>query len=278
MIPPLTRVFEVDHDIDEIRKAKAYGVCDGVTTNPSLIKKAVAGMKGDGKQIDMEGYIKMICETVGKGSPVSLEVVSLKAEDMVKEAEILYRKFNSVAGNVVIKIPVSTSTCEAEPHYEGLKAIRMLSKKRIPVNATLVMTPEQALLAGKAGAKYISPFAGRIDDLIRKNLGINFDKCDYFPAEGLTSGEKVIDDNGIVSGVELIKKTVRIIRKYGIRTKIIAASVRNARQVREIAEVGVDIATVPFDVIERMIKHQKTFEGIVKFSEDVVPEYKQLFE
>ena len=165
-------------DIDEIRKAKEYGICDGVTTNPSLIRKAVSKLKAEGKQVDMEGYVRMICETAGRGKPVSLEVVSLDAEGMVKEAEIIYGKFNPVAGNVVIKIPVSTSCDDKDNHYEGLKAIRILSRKKIPVNATLVMTPEQALLAGKAGAKYVSPFAGRIDDFIRTKLGENFGK--YF--------------------------------------------------------------------------------------------------
>ena len=264
-------------NIDEIRKAKEYGVCDGVTTNPSLIKKAVAGMKGEGKQIDMEGYIRLICEAAGKGNPVSLEVVSLKAEDMVKEAELLYGKFNQVASNVVIKIPVSTSRSDGEEHYEGLKAITALSRKKIPVNATLIMTPEQALLAGKAGAKYVSPFAGRIDDFIRKNLGEAFGKSDYFPAGGKHKDGKTAEDKGIVSGVELVKKTKAIFDKYGIKSKIIAASLRNARQVREVAEIGADIATVPFEVLEDMIKHPKTFEGIVKFSEDVVPEYKEIF-
>jgi len=264
-------------DIEDIRKAKAYGVCDGVTTNPSLIKKAVLRLRADGEQVDVESYIRMICMIAGKGRPVSLEVVSLDAEGMVKDAKILFDKFNPVAGNVVIKIPVSTSRNENEPHYEGMKAIKMLSEMDIPVNATLIMTPEQAMLAGKAGAKYVSPFAGRIDDFIRSNLGEDFEKSDYFPAEGKTKGKKKLEDNGIASGVELVRKTKDILSKYNIKTKIIAASLRNARQVREIAEIGADIATIPFDVLEDMLKHPKTFEGVVKFSEDVVPEYAKIF-
>jgi transaldolase len=272
------KIYVDSADIDEITKAKEYGLCDGVTTNPSLIKKAVEKMKSEGKEIDIESYMKMICETAGKGNPVSLEVVSLKAEDMVREAETLYKKFNHIAGNVVIKIPVSTSKKESEPHYEGLKAISILSSKHIPTNATLVMTPEQALLAGKAGAAYVSPFAGRVDDYIRKRMGITpSGKGDYFPAEGLMSDGKVVSDNGIASGVDLVSRTKRIFGNYGIRAKIIAASLRNARQVREIAETGIEIATIPFDVIEHMIRHPKTFEGVVKFSEDVVPEYRKLF-
>jgi len=264
-------------DIEEIRKAKEYGMCDGVTTNPSLIRKAVLKLKGEGKQVDMEGYIRMICETAGKGKPVSLEVVSLKADDMIREAETLFAKFNPVSGNVVIKIPVSTSRDENDAHYEGLKAIRALSRKKIPVNATLVMTPEQAMLASKAGAKYVSPFAGRIDDLIRSGLGESFGKGDYFPAEGKRREGKPVDDKGIVSGVELVVKAKHIIEKYGFATKVIAASLRNARQVREVALAGTDIATIPFEVLEEMIKHPKTFEGVVKFSEDVVPEYLDIF-
>jgi transaldolase len=264
-------------DIDEIRKAKEYGICDGVTTNPSLIRKAVSKLKAEGKQVDMEGYVRMICETAGRGKPVSLEVVSLDAEGMVKEAEIIYGKFNPVAGNVVIKIPVSTSCDDKDNHYEGLKAIRILSRKKIPVNATLVMTPEQALLAGKAGAKYVSPFAGRIDDFIRTKLGENFGKSDYFPQEGRHKNGGIANDNGIASGVELVRRAKDVLEKYGFATRIIAASLRNARQVREVALAGTDIATVPFDVLEEMVKHPKTFEGVVKFSEDVVPEYLKIF-
>ncbi len=273
------KIYVDSADIEEIARAKEYGLCDGVTTNPSLIKKAVEKMKAGGKTIDMEGYIRMICETAGKGNPVSLEVMSLKAEDMAREAESLYKKFNHVASNVVIKIPVSTSGKEGEPYYEGLKAISMLSRKHIPTNATLVMTPEQALLAGKAGADYVSPFAGRIDDYIRKRMGITpSGKGDYFPAEGLMSDGKVASDNGIASGVDLVCRTKRIFENYGIKTKIIAASLRNARQVREIAEIGIEIATIPFEVIDHMVKHPKTSEGVVKFSEDIVQEYRKLFE
>jgi transaldolase len=270
-------IFVDSADIDEIRKAREYGMCDGVTTNPSLIKKAVSKLKAEGKLTDMESYVKAICEAAGKGKPVSLEVVSLDAEGMVKEGETLFAKFNPVAGNVVIKIPVSTSRDEKDAHYEGLKAIKALSKKKIPVNATLIMSPEQALLAGKAGAKFVSPFAGRIDDFIRTKLGENFGKADYFPAEGKHKDGKPAGDNGISSGVELVRKTKEILDKYGFQTKIIAASLRNARQVREVALAGTDIATIPFDVLEDMIKHPKTFEGIVKFSEDTVPEYLEIF-
>ncbi len=269
------KIFVDSADIEEIKKAEEYGVCDGVTTNPSLIKKAVEKRKG---KIDMDEYIRKICRIAGKGKPVSLEVVSLKAEEMTKEGERLYGKFNPVANNVVIKIPVSTAKHENDNHYEGLKAIRMLAEKGIPVNATLIMTPEQALLAAKAGAKYVSPFAGRVDDWIRKNLGMEFEKGDYFPAEGIRDEKgRIVNDEGVISGVDLVRKTLSILRKYDIQTEVIAASLRNYRQVREVAELGVHIATVPFHVIEQMLKHPKTFEGIVKFSEDVVPEYRNLF-
>lgn len=270
-------IFVDSADLEEIKKAKGYGICSGVTTNPSLIKQAVIGMKGDGKNVSMEDYINMICKTIGKNGSVSLEVISLDAKGMVKEAGHLYEKFNPVADNVAIKIPVSTSRHDREDHYEGLKAISVLDEKGIPVNATLIMTPEQALLAAKSGAKYVSPFAGRIDDWIRKNLGKKFEKSDYFPADGIKKKGKVVADEGVVSGVDLVRKILDVFSKYGIRTKVIAASMRNYRQVREVAELGVHIATIPFNVIEEMIKHPKTFEGVVKFSEDVVPEYRKLF-
>ncbi len=272
-------IFVDSADLEEIKKAKEYGICSGVTTNPSLIKKAVENLKAKDKNVSMEDYINMICNTIGKDGSVSLEVISLDADGMMKEAENLYEKFNPVAKNVAIKIPVSTSRHEKEDHYEGLKAIRMLKEKGIPVNATLVMTPEQALLAAKSGARYVSPFAGRIDDWIRKEkLKMKFGKSDYFPAEGTKDDKgEIVHDEGVVSGVDLVKKILGVFGKYGIQTKVIAASLRNYRQVREVAELGVHIATIPFNVIEEMIKHPKTFEGIVKFSEDVVPEYRKLF-
>lgn len=275
------KIFVDSADLEEIRKAESYGLCDGVTTNPSLIKKAVERAKGEGKDIDMEDHIRMICETVGKGGSVSLEVVSLMSEDMVKEAEKLHQKFNPVAGNVAIKIPVSTSRSEKEDHYEGLKAMKVLSSKGIPVNATLIFTPEQALLAARAGASFVSPFAGRVDDYIREKMGgemgKDFGKQDYFPPEGTGSGDGKGHDQGILSGVHLVEKIMKVFGKYGFDTEVIAASLRNYRQVREVAELGVHIATVPFPVLEEMIKHPKTFEGVVSFSEDVVPEYKKLF-
>ena len=271
-------IFVDSAELEDIRKARSYGICAGVTTNPSLIKKAAENLKKSGKNVDMEEYIKLICKTVGKGKSVSLEVVSLNAEDMIKEGIKLYDKFNSVAGNVAIKVPVSTSTKDDDDHYEGLKAIRSLADKGIPVNATLIFTPEQALLAAKAGAEFVSPFAGRIDDYIRKNAKMKFDKTDYFPSEGIEEKGEVLNDNGIVSGVDLVLQAVEILELYGLETKVIGASLRNARQVREVAETGAQIATVPFAVLENMIKHPKTFEGIIQFSKDVVPEYKKLFD
>ncbi len=254
--------FFVDTAIlEEIKWAMSIG-CDGVTTNPSLIKKAAGELKGS-----MEDYIKKICEAAGRGRDVSLEVVSLDADNMIREAITLYEKFNDY-GNVVVKIPVSTA---GTSHYEGLKAMAAMQKERIPVNATLIFTPEQALMCAKLGVKYVSPFAGRIDDMIREKAGIAFGKGEYFPKEGIR-----MNDNGIVSGVDLVRKTVAILKNYG-RTEVIAASLRNARQVREVALEGAHVATIPFNVLEDMTKHTKTAEGVAAFERDVVPEYKEVF-
>ncbi len=277
------KIFIDTAKLDEIKEACSWGIVDGVTTNPSLIKEALDSEKAKGKDVDMASYIREICETVGEGKPVSLEVVSLRSEEMVKEAQVLYNEFNPIAQNVVIKIPINTYMEGGEAtNYEGLKAIKLLSKEGIPVNATLVMNPEQALLAAKAGARYASPFAGRVDDYIRKNLGMEFEKGDYFNPEKELDEERkrgweLGQDKGIRSGVELVRIIVNIYRNYGIKTEIIAASMRNARQVREIAQSGADIATIPFHVLEEMLQHPKTEEGIKKFSEDVVPEYRKLF-
>ena len=265
------KIFVDSAELDEIKTAFSWGIVDGVTTNPSLIKKAVDAA---GKGIDMKDYIKKILETAGKGFPVSLEVIGLSEKDMYEQALKLYKMFNPLAGNVVIKIPFNPAFEEnSDTKYDGLKVISKLAEKNIPVNCTLIFTPEQGLLAAKAGAKYISPFAGRIDDYIRKNAGVEFEKPDYYPAEGVGGRE----DNGIVSGVQLVAECVDILETYEMDCEVIAASLRNPRQVRECAFSGSHIGTIPFKVIEAMLQHEKTAEGVKKFTEDIVPEYSRIF-
>ena len=184
---------------------------------------------------------------------------------MVAQGKKLYKLFNPVARNVIIKIPVSPATSADETtHFDGIRAIKELSRCKIPVNCTLIFSPEQALLAAKAGAKFVSPFAGRIDDFLRGKK--KFDKHDYYPWEGLKH-----EDNGVVSGVDLIAQCVQITKEYDC--EVLAASLRNPRQVREAALVGAHIATLPYDVIQKMTLHFKTFEGNVKFKADFNKDY-----
>ena len=298
------KIFIDTAELDEIKEAISWGIIDGVTTNPSLIKKAVDRRNG---KVSMEDYIKEIVK-IAPG-PVSLEVIGQTSEEMIRQGKLLHEKF-SPFGEVAIKIPINPSMKEGDQlEFEGLKAIRQISKEGIQVNVTLIMTPEQALLAAKAGAAYASPFAGRIDDYIRTNLGMkrgeDFQKGDYFDYELLCKArEKMLDeamknagsireiyesrdinsllkqgwDNGVHSGVDLIARILRIYRAYGFKTEVIAASIRNPRQVREVAELGVHIATLPFDVLKGMIEHYKTAEGMKRFMDDVVPQYRRLFE
>jgi len=298
-------IFLDTADLEEIRFACSLGVIDGVTTNPSLIKKAVERRGGS---ISMTDYIKEILKLVP--GPVSLEVIGVRADDMVREAKRLYKLF-SPYGEVLIKIPICPSTDGESNIYDGLRAIRELKDAGIPTNVTLVMTPEQAVLAAKAGADYVSPFAGRIDDYIRDQLGmkrgVDYGKADYFdfelmrriadkrlesilgsrealsPAEvyldeEVRSAANVCHNNGIYSGVDLVGRILRIYRNYGYPTKVIAASMRNARQVREVAELGVDVVTIPFYVLREMLLHHKTVEGMRIFTADVVPSYRRIFE
>jgi len=259
------KIFLDTADIEEIKKVKEWSLLDGVTTNPSLIKKAVEKYGNR----DMEDYIKEICSITN--GPVSLEVTATSSEEIVREAKILYEKFNPVNGNVVVKVPIDT-TVDDSNHFEGLRAIKTLSKLGIPANATLVMTPEQAILAAKAGASYVSPFLGRVDDYVRELAGVSFEKWDYWNASMASESS-----NGIRSGIELLESIIKIYRAYNFKTKIIAASMRNPRQVREAAELGVNIVTLPFRVLEEMIKHYKTMEGMKKFLKDVIPEYRGIF-
>ena len=269
------KIFIDTAKLDEIKEALSWGIVDGVTTNPSLIKQAVDALGGG---VDMESYIDQILRAAGKGHDVSLEVIGLTEEEMFEQAKKLHGRFNSIAGNAVIKIPANPSLDEASSRdYDGLKATKRLFEEGIKVNYTLVMTPEQALLGAKAGARYVSPFAGRIDDYLRRKAGINFGKEDYYEAGGLKRESKILSDEGIVSGVDLVNNIVQVFRKYCFETEIIAASVRNPRQVRELALTGVDIATIPFNVLKKMTSHEKTYEGMRKFTADIVPEYASLF-
>ncbi|MFP4136071.1 MAG: transaldolase family protein [Candidatus Acetothermia bacterium] len=299
------KIFVDTAEIEEIVEAESWGILDGVTTNPSLIKSAVA--KRD--ELDMENYVKQICRAVD--GPVSLEVIGLEAGKMVEQAGKLYEKFNPVNDNVVVKIPVNTSSEESEGgNYEGLKAIKELAGEGIPTNTTLVMKPEQALMAAKAGTQYVSPFAGRIDDYIRNKVGLSrgedYPKGAYHDSEwlqhasylglrpryGELEGEELSDiyldeevmearervaDAGITSGPGMVASIKRIFENYDFDTEVLAASLRNSRQVREVAEAGADVATIPFQVMREMMDHFKTQEGIVSFTEDVVEEYEALF-
>ncbi len=200
-------------NVEEIKTAAEWGILSGVTTNPSLIAK-------EGRKID-----DVIHEIVGLvDGPISAEVNSLVAEEMVKEAKPLA----AISPNVVIKIPMTT---------EGLKAVSQLSKQGIKTNVTLIFSANQALMAARAGASFVSPFVGRLDD-------IGYD------------------------GINLIAEISDIFNLFGIDTEIIAASIRHPMHVTDAAKVGSDIATIPFKVLEQMAKHPMTEIGIEKFIAD----------
>ena len=186
---------------------------DGVTTNPSLVAK-------EGREF--KGLIKEICDIVD--GPVSAEVVSLDAEGMVKEA----RELANLADNIVVKIPMLE---------EGLKAVKTLAQEKINTNVTLCFSPIQALMAAKAGAAYISPFVGRLDDISH-------------------------------IGMELVEEIITIYDNYGFETEVIVASVRNPIHVLDAALMGADIATIPFKVIKQLTKHPLTDIGVEKFLAD----------
>jgi transaldolase len=200
-------------DVEAIKKAVELGMCDGVTTNPTLIMKS-------GK--DQKAVIKEIAKIV-KG-PISVEGIADTAEGMVKEAE----EFVKWAPNVVVKIPMTK---------EGLKAVRRLSAAGIDTNVTLVFSASQALLAAKAGAAYVSPFVGRLDD--------------------------VSED-----GMRLIADILDILSAYDYKTQVIVASIRHPMHVVESAKMGAHIATMPAEVFEKMFRHPLTDKGIAQFKED----------
>jgi transaldolase len=270
------KIFIDSADIDEIKQAYEWGIAGGITTNPSLLKAAANKRLSSGGKLNLKEYIKSVLLTA-KGTPVSLEVTELTAKGMLEQAKRIYDIFNPFAGNVNIKIPINPAFKDDDTtHFDGIDVIKKLTEQGIPVNCTLIFTPEQALIAAKAGARFISPFAGRVDDYLRKTMNMEFQKSDYFPASGMEYDGKIIDDNGIVSGIDLVAKCMDIIENYNFESEIIAASLRNTRQVREAALTGVHISTLPFSVIKEMLKHHKTYEGMKAFTADIVQEYAEL--
>ena len=201
-------------NLDEIREAASLGVLDGVTTNPSLIAKE--GVK------DFQSHIKAICEIVD--GPVSAEVVSTDVDGMLKEA----RELAKIHPNVTIKIPMIK---------DGIKAVKQLSAEGIKTNVTLVFSSPQALLAAKAGATFVSPFVGRLDDISHV-------------------------------GMDLIHEIVTIFDNYGFDTEVLSASIRSPLHVVESALAGAHVATIPLKVIEQLIKHPLTDIGLKKFLDD----------
>ncbi|MEZ0118767.1 fructose-6-phosphate aldolase [Heyndrickxia coagulans] len=200
-------------DVKEIKRINALGLVDGVTTNPSIISK-------EGRPF--EEVIKEICSIVD--GPVSAEVISLTSEEMVKEARVLA----NWAPNVVVKIPMTE---------EGLKAVHILSKENIRTNVTLIFSVAQGLMAAKAGATFISPFLGRLDD-----IG--------------------------VSGTDLIKKLKLVLSNYGLKTEIISASIRHIGHLEAAAEAGAHIATIPGSLFPKLWSHPLTDKGIQGFLKD----------
>ncbi|MDH5719353.1 MAG: fructose-6-phosphate aldolase [Spirochaetia bacterium] len=200
-------------DIEEIKAANELGILDGVTTNPSLIAKTGRPFK----QIITE-----ICEIV-KG-PVSAEVIAVEKDSIIKEG----RELSKIAENIVIKVPLIS---------EGLKAVKVLSEENIKTNVTLCFSASQALLAAKAGATYVSPFVGRLDDISHE-------------------------------GMNLIQEIMDIYTNYEYNAKIIVASIRHPLHLKEAALMGADVATIPFSVFNQLVKHPLTDIGLEKFLAD----------
>ena len=200
-------------NIAEIKKASEWGLVDGVTTNPSLVSK-------EGREF--KELVKEICSIVD--GPISAEAVSLDADGMIREA----RELSKIHKNIVVKIPMT---------LEGLKSVKVVAKEGIKTNVTLVFSPTQALMAAKAGATYVSPFVGRLDDISH-------------------------------NGMHLVRQILTIFKNYEFSTEVIVASVRHPLHVVDAAIAGAHIATIPFKVIEQLSKHPLTDVGIDRFLKD----------
>ncbi|MCI0470224.1 MAG: fructose-6-phosphate aldolase [Candidatus Aminicenantes bacterium] len=207
------QIFLDTANIEELKKGVAYGIIDGATTNPSLIAK---------EKREFLPLVKEILEIVP--GPVSVEVTAAAAEEMIIEA----KNYAKISKNVVIKVPIN---------LEGLRVVKTLSDLGIKTNVTLIFSPSQALLAAKAGASYVSPFVGRIDDI---------------------SG----------NGMELVEQIIHIYSNYMIETQVIVASIRHPLHFVQAAVLGADVATIPFSTLTRLLDHPLTDKGITSFLKD----------
>jgi transaldolase len=207
------KIFLDSADVAVIEKLSGSGLVDGITTNPTIILKS---------GLEQKEAIEKICKLVG--GPVSVEGIAESSQEMIEDA----KKFATWAPNIVVKIPMT---------FEGLKAVKELSKINIKTNVTLVFSSNQALLAAKAGATFVSPFVGRLDDISE-------------------------------DGMKLIEDIVQIYRNYAIKTEIIVASVRNTEHVKKASKIGAHICTVPPKIFEEMYKHSLTDKGIEMFLSD----------
>jgi len=207
------KIFLDSANLEDIKKYISWGIVDGVTTNPTLVAK---------EGVDFETRVKKICEVVS--GPVSAEVVSTTAKEMIKEARIIQKW----APNVFIKIPMIA---------EGLKALKVISAEGMKTNVTLVFSAAQALLAAKAGATLVSPFVGRLDDI----------------------GE---------DGMVLVADIVQIFKNYNIKTEVLAASIRHQHHILSAMRAGADIATIPPNLLDKMVGHPLTDKGLAGFLKD----------
>ena len=207
------KIFIDTANIERIKEINSWGILDGVTTNPSLVAK---------EGMDLRTCVKQISEIVD--GPISAEAMSMKAEDMVNEG----RELAAIHENINVKLPMC---------IESLKATKKLSEEGIKVNMTLIFSSQQALLAAKAGAAFVSPFVGRLDDI----------------------GQ---------DGTDLLVQIMDVFENYDFDTEVIAASIRHPIHVYAAAAIGCDIATIPYDILTKMVSHPKTDEGIAKFIED----------
>lgn len=207
------KIFLDTANLEQIKEASSWGLVDGVTTNPTLVSK-------ENQKFDV--LIKKICSLVH--GPVSVESVSTKADAIIKES----RRLAKIADNVVVKIPIG---------LEGLKATKALASEGIQVNTTLIFSSSQALLAAKAGSRYLSPFVGRLDDIS-------------------------------LDGLDIVDQIVTMVNNYGFDSEVIVASIRHPLHFVEAALMGADIATIPYSTLEKLVKHPLTDIGLDKFLKD----------
>jgi len=270
------KLFLDSANIDEIKELNKYGLIYGVTTTVKSIKRYVQKEEED---INLKKYMKSMLK-INRKIPFFFDINDINKETFLKNGKNLYEELRKHymfirISNLYMNVPIDFSFSYV-PDFNGLRMIRNFKENKIPVNASLITKPEQALLAAEAGAKFVTINIGDVDDFIRKSSKVKFKENDYFPAQGLKKRGKVIEDEGIVSGIDLVYECVALFKERKNGCKIIVSDIRNSKQLREAMFTGADYVSAPYSLIKEGLHHDQTVKSLISYTRNVFEDYLNL--